>query len=287
MANKQFHSERRIAQENPGQQKRKRRVIGGGVLALLVCFAIGNVYGRYVQGANNTGTVSAKAFYFSSNFLDGTTYSVQPGEDVAIDLNNFNIENMGLVSEVEIGYTVTITDVTDGGAPKEVSSGTLSGDAAETDSVTLDAEETVKYQLVHGHLYKITAEGDGGYKQTLTANLQIGELSTNVYKYLKETGDPEHQLLMVWTENWTGDAAMELKTAKRGHGVMFNPNNGNGSTVTVTNVSYPQITDALNFQIPATSHTYDVVNPERVALTADDFTVIIGGKEAISKVPAA
>lgn len=285
MANKQLHSGRRIAQENPGQRKRKRRIIGGVVLALLVCFAIGNVYGRYVQGANNTGTVSAKAFYFSSKFLDGTTYPIQPGEDIEIDLNNFNIENTGLVSAVEIGYTVTITDVTEAGTPKEVSSGTLAGNAAETDPVILDADETVKYQLKPGHLYKITAEGDGGYRQTLTANIQIGALSTNVYKYLVETGDPEHQLLMVSTENWIGNAAIELKEEKRGQGVMIDPNNGDGVKVIVTNVGYPQVTDTLNFQIPETSHTYDVVNPERVALTADHFTVTVGGKTAVTKVP--
>lgn len=208
MANMKLHSGRRITQDTPVQKKRKLRITCGVILALLLCFAVGNVYGRYVQGANNTGTLTAKAFYFTSDLLPASDetpkiYVLNAGTD-SLSFKLYNYQDTLNVSATDVYYTVSVSE--NGGGDSTLTSGTISaGSAKSADVVLTDLED--------GKTYLVTVTGEskagGGYLQTLKATFKVAEGEQKVYKHLDTTSDSHYVLLTVWTDDVAGTLTIE------------------------------------------------------------------------------
>ena len=265
------------AADAPASRKKKGLIALGTVLALLIAFACGNAYGKYVQGQQKTGTISGKAFYFESDFLDvadaSKTYTVYPGgggtASVTFHLQN-HIDELR-VSEMAINYTVTVkegandvSDATAGGAK----TGTLQGTALEPKdkaSVTLSGLEP-------GKTYLVTVTGNGGYVKTIQAKFVVAELDKKVYKHLQIQG--EEVLLTVWTENVKGAAQITITDEDARNKLV--PDNTDPALSGVTKGQSVIIDQANSFGITYSSHLYRFFNPEDVDdLNVEKFTVTI------------
>ena len=265
------------AADAPASRKKKGLIALGTVLALLIAFACGNAYGKYVQGQQKTGTISGKTFYFESDFLDvadaSKTYTVYPGgggtASVTFHLQN-HIDELR-VSEMAINYTVTVkegandvSDATTGGAK----TGTLQGTALEPKdkaSVTLSGLEP-------GKTYLVTVTGNGGYVKTIQAKFIVDPLDKHVYKHLKIQG--EEVLLTVWTENVSGNAVIRVPSK-------LVPDNTDPA-MDGAGIGPATVTDSSSFASTTySSHLYRFFNPEHISgLDVGDFNVSVNGTTA-------
>lgn len=180
--------------------KKKRKSRGFAPAALTACLVLlvlltGAAIGRYQRQLSSDGSVKALNFYFTSNLLDGGTYTLAPGStEVAFTLGNHADDLRS--SEVDITYKVSV----DNGASVENGEGTLEK------NVVLDKEITIS-KLTAG-TYTVTAVGTGGaertgntggYSKTLTATIVIPAEGAQLYWY-QDNSSGEYTLLTVWNE---------------------------------------------------------------------------------------
>ncbi len=163
-------------------------VIAVAAILLLCILPCGIVVAKYfINERTSDGVVTANDFYFTSNFLDGKTHILAPGStSVTFTLSN-HIDDLRY-SDVDIKYTVTVTDA----ATITPSTGILANDTVH------DAEITVS-DLQEGITYTVTAVGEGGYKKTLTATIEVPQKEAELYYYLDSSAG-EYTLLTVWNE---------------------------------------------------------------------------------------
>lgn len=235
----------------------------GIVLTLIL---IGATDASYLYKKKSSGTVKAKEFYFTSNLLDGQPHTLAPGStQITFTLGNHPDELR--FSQTPITYTVEV----DGDTPDgENLTGTLEAGSIQNQSVTITG-------LVPGYTYTVTAEGDGGYHQTLTATLVIPEEEKYLYKYLNTTNS-EYVELTVWAKGISGEVSITAPTSvlpNNANLVMAEAKNGAESTFTFT--------DANTFKDAGyCSYTYRFFGS---GVTASDFTVICGDFTAEEKNP--
>ncbi len=186
-----------------------------GVCLVMLVVLIGAAIGRYQHQFRSGGSVRAKEFYFTSDFLDGETHTLAPGStSVTFKLGNHADELR--ISEVDIAYTVTVNN----GATVTPASGTL------TAGVTgADAEITIT-GLQSGETYTVTAVGKGGYTKTLTATIKVLEEAARPYYHI-DTVPGEYILLTVWNE---GSVEKTVTIQYTGIPDNTNPNMGDWTT---------------------------------------------------------
>ncbi len=176
--------------------KRRTATIIGVVMFLCALLVIGVVYARYVRSVEEDGSAIMKEFYFTSNFLDGNEHILAAGStEVSFTLSNHADELR--YSEVDISYIVEVddedVDITNG-------TGELALNTISNATVTISG-------LVPGNRYIITATGNGGYHQVLTATIVIPESETHLYYYL-DTSNTEFVVLNVWAQGFSGDVTI-------------------------------------------------------------------------------
>ncbi len=159
-----------------------------GVCLVMLVVLIGAAIGRYQHQFRSGGSVRAKEFYFTSDFLDGETHTLAPDStSVTFKLGNHADELR--ISEVDIAYTVTVNN----GATVTPASGTLTAGVTGTDAkITITG-------LQSGETYTVTAVGKGGYTKTLTATIKVLEEAARPYYHI-DTVPGEYILLTVWNE---------------------------------------------------------------------------------------
>ena len=270
------------AADAPASRKKKGLIALGTVLALLIAFACGNAYGKYVQGQQKTGTISGKAFYFESDFLDvadaSKTYTVYPGgggtASVTFHLQN-HIDELR-VSEMAISYAVTVkegaNDVTDAVVSVD-KNGTLALSALDP-----KVEKSVQLNnLEAGKTYLVTVTGNGGYVKTIQAKFIVDPLDKHVYKNLKIQG--EEVLLTVWTENVQGTAKITITDEEAQNKLI--PDNTDPALYGVTKGQAVIEDQANSFENTYSSHLYRFFNPEHVdGFDVNDFVVSVNGTTA-------
>ncbi len=185
--------------------------LAGGLVLLVIL--VGAVIGRYQRQLGSGGHVLAKEFYFTSDFLDGSTHFLAPGSnEVTFTLGNHADELR--FSEVEIQYKVTVepaedvTVVYENPEQKLAPAGTMQ-----------DNRVTIK-GLKSGETYTITATGTGGYQKTLTATVQVLPQGAGLYWHA-ENIPGEYTLLTVWNE---GDEPGDVTIQYTGIPDNTNPN---------------------------------------------------------------
>lgn len=265
----------------------KRKRAGAKVAALAVCLVLlvlmtGTTIGRYQHEFNSDGSVRAKEFYFTSNFLDGSTHTLAPGStEVTFTLGNHTDELR--CSEVDIAYVVTVepsngvtvaynNDVND---DKKLPL----GDTLD-DTVTLTGLTPGTYTIKATGTGTVGAAGTGGYTGTLTAQIEVLPVEGAVYKYL-DTSNSEYVLLTVWAQGYKGNVEIQPP-------VGLIPDNTDPVMRSLTTDGTP-FTDATSFNTGGNaegyaSHTYRFFGD---GVTAEDFTVTYdGGGTAAEKDPS-
>ena len=168
------------------------------VVCSLCALTVGLLVAKYLNESSSEGSVRAKNFYFTSNFLDGKEHTLAPGS-TGITFTLGNHEDDLRFSEVDIHYTVTVEDNDSdesNNAALSVSSGTLSSGSVNNATVTVSG-------LKEGQTYTVTAVGKGGYKKTLKATITVPAKASRLY-YHTDGSAGEYILLTVWNE---GDKA--------------------------------------------------------------------------------
>lgn len=180
--------------------KGKKKSLGTAAAAFAVClalliFLVGAVIGRYQRQLSSDNSVKAKEFYFTSNFLDGSTHTLAPGStEVTFTLGN-HADDLRF-SEVAIEYTVTV----DNGATvkNNTGSGTLATGDVQDAAVTISDLQDGQTYTVTATGKAVTATGTVGYSKTLTATINVADNLAHIY-YHQDISE-EYILLTVWNE---------------------------------------------------------------------------------------
>lgn len=262
---------------NLHREAKKKYVFAALAASLvLIVILVGTAIGRYQRQFRSEGSVRAKEFYFTSDFLNGGTYTLAPESTEESAEVTFSLGNHAddlRYSEVEIAYTVTVKN-TDGTAADGVT--VEYGDPGQKlpcDGIR-DHEVTLR-NLQSGQRYLVEATGTGGYEQTLTATIEVLSTKPVVYKYL-DTTSREYVLLTVWAQGYQGN-------------VTITPPAGlipdNTDPVMETAKTGASITDTTSFHTGSySSHTYRFFGS---GVKVADFTVTYdNGKAATENKPS-
>lgn len=172
------------------------------VLLLAAAVTTGSVWAKYVQTKEfDDVPVSAKAFYFRSNYLteEESEYKLNAGTD-SIEIELYNFENALRISQVACTYTISVTS-DDTSYSLSKTECTAAAGEQHTEKVKLE-------NLKDGYSYTVTVRADGGYEKTLSATFNVMEAPNKVYMNVEETA--EYVVLTLWTENVTGTAQIEF-----------------------------------------------------------------------------
>ena len=156
------------------------------ILMLTMVLFSATVWGasaRYVYHSERVGTVKAKEFYFTSDYLvpGGKEYVINPGNTaVAVQLRNYD----GLkVSELAVNYSLKVNG-------SERQTGTLPANAK--------TEETINLTGLAPGSYTVTATGSNGYTRDISATFVVKGSTKGVYKHTEIHSD--YVILTVWTQ---------------------------------------------------------------------------------------
>lgn len=175
--------------ENHAKSNRKKAIIPVVLIVILICvLAAGTLIAKYISERSSDGWVRAKEFYFTSNLLDGKTHTLAPdSKEISFTLGN-HADDLRY-SEMDIKYKVSVTPE----ATVTESEGTLNTEDGVTD-VTVSISG-----LEPGKTYTVTAVGEGGYKKTLTATIEVPIKATTPYYYIDKSNS-DYTLLTIWNE---------------------------------------------------------------------------------------
>ena len=266
------------------------------LIILLLGLAAGGVYAKYVYSNAATGTVLAREFYFSSDYLsaDGAAYTLNPGTtEVTFELRNHGDSLRYSSDDIVYKISVTGTDATET-TPTSVSlsvggKNIQSGETQEDSPLKKDEKSSITItmsDLLDGHTYTVTATGTGGYKvgddykndgkggysETLTATFSVLSAGTGVYMHL-DTTNSAYVVLTVWTENVTGDATIMFPDdliPDSTDPILATIQNYNIETGMYTGTSF---SDNTSFDNPYSSRTYRFFKTSDY--TGSDFTVTL------------
>lgn len=258
---------------------RRTRILMWSIIALIVCvvassFALSGTLAKYLHSERADSEIKAPDFYFESNLLTvagDQVYQLTYGtKEISFSLKNFADEFR--YCEMDISYTVSV----EGGGTLNTASGTLTGGNKTSHTITLSG-------LEDGKTYTITATGNAGFEQTLSAKFSVRAEKNNVYKYVDDS-HPNYVLLTVWSQHRTGDA---LITFPKG----LIPDNTDPILKDVKNLQDGEyqsgsFTDSQSFVTSYSSRTYRFFKTGNTDYSEADFTVTgIGGDPAIPSTP--
>lgn len=245
------------------------------VFALVaVCAALPGAYAKYIQTIHqDQGEITSQVMYFESNYLteSGATYTIT-ADNVTITLTNYPDDFR--ISELDVSYTVTVTDGEGNAAAGVIvtpASGTLAAGSKQSASVKISG-------LEQGETYTVTARGENGFVKTLSATFTVTEQENKVFKRVEQT---EHYVLLtVWTQKVMGDAVIS------GIPAALIPDNTDPALANVKTAD-TAFTDDVSFNTKEyASRTYRFFIPmeDDTAYTVDNFEVMVGTTEAVNGV---
>ena len=187
-------------------KSKKAIIVLIAVLAGLILGSVGAVVAKYANERKGDRILSAKQFYFESNYLtlNNKSYSLNSTQSsVTIELYNF--ENEWRISEVDTSYTVTVVS--------DDTEFLIDGKKTDTKtySATKNVETTIKVYLTDlkpGKSYEITAVANGGYTKTLKATFTVKETSDGFYMNVES--ETNYVILTVWTQNTSGEVSVSF-----------------------------------------------------------------------------
>jgi Tfp pilus assembly protein PilV len=176
------------------------------VAIVLVCSVSVVALAKYLYQRNKTGTVKAKAFYFTSNLLEDSsqdTITLAP-ETETIEFTLGNHDDKLRYSDVDIKYDVYIDDT-----KLDMQQETLesTGINDKTISINLSTVDKGTTHTIKAIGYSVDKNGNASYHKTLSANFVIQSEETGIYKWL-DTSNSEYVLLTVWSKGQIGNVTI-------------------------------------------------------------------------------
>lgn len=184
-------------QKNRIQHKGSLRVCLLLVLILLASGGIGTTVAKYIHSTDGKMLVKAPEFYFTSDLLteDGNVSYMLNSNTTQVQFLLRSTADELRNSDMKIGYTVSLEKPQDASGYLDITEGELTG-TEKTKTVTLR-------DVQPGVTYTVTAIGEAGYTQELSATFRVADKDQNVYKNLTQSPDG-YLLLTVWTHNVAG-----------------------------------------------------------------------------------
>lgn len=199
--------------------KRKKRIILIAVIALIIAAAVTVVMARYIASQRKAAYMTSEKFHISSNYLkeDGAEWTVSDwGSGFDIEINNYEVDNLANIAEVDMVYTVSVSD------------GWLySEDGTTSTSYTLPTSAERTTQTLHVAPRNSTTGGDvtvtvtttSPYKKTLSATFHVVGKKTPDYT-IEDQGDGS-VLITIHTNDYAGTETIKWDAAK------YSPDNTN------------------------------------------------------------
>ena len=171
--------------------------------AILVMFLLiimtGTVMAKYVVNHEKQSLYVADNFYFESDLLnsdtDTKTYTYQKGKNNIKILIKNNIDDLRY-SDVDIDYTVRITDLHGNEAKKSIT-GTLEKGSIKS--------QTINFEDLQTGTYTIIATATAPYEKTLKANFVIEEKNANVSYDVVDVENSSVAQLIITTNDYNGN----------------------------------------------------------------------------------
>jgi hypothetical protein len=257
----------------------------GIAVALVACLIGGTVVvGKYFNTNEESGTVNANMFYFTSDLLkedfdveNDEPYKLPVGTtDVSITLSDYEDELRE--SDLDVKYYVEANGLTVTYADNEETH-VIDKNNSSNNKVTLTGLEAGKKYTVTATGYTGSTTSDAGYHKTLKATFEVSQPLVYIDVRKDPTKDPdgkeneEYILLTVWSEGYEGD--VDINYSKIAEKVMPDKTDSIMGTVTIQNNSF---TDEYSFKNTAyNSHTYRFFYKNKEAETSgiseNDFSV--------------
>ncbi len=227
---------------------------------------IGGTVAKYVQERNEDLIYQAKNFYFESDLLSDNTdpaaYTYDVGNDtIVFELSN-NIDDLRH-SEVDINYTVSITDV-QGNQVTDKDGKVISEQSGKLSNNNIDMDEIEFENLPTGN-YIVTAKAVSPYEKTLQATFVLTERNENIqYEINDAVGSPILQMT-VRTSDYRGDVTIIWPDG-------IAPDNTN-SKLTESNTGYSQGEETIFFETDS-EYTFQFFKKQPdLIYTKNDFSV--------------
>ena len=167
------------------------------MLVMLVSGGIGTTVAKYIQSTGGKIMMKAPEFYFTSDLLteDGNVSYMLNSNTTQVQFLLRSTGDELRNSDMKIGYTVSLEKPQDASGYLDITEAELTG-TEKTKTVTLR-------DMQPGVTYTVTAIGEAGYSQELSATFRVADKDQNVYKNLTQSPDG-YLLLTVWTHNVAG-----------------------------------------------------------------------------------
>ena len=187
-------------------KKRKNTIAGLSkpvVFLIVGCLLVGilaSVGAKYVHETQKDAAASAKAFYFTSDILDGETHEIAAMEKDGTASVTFQLMNHAddlRYSEVDIDYEVTVTSEDDSENTVEInpSKGTIAGGSVQNALITLS-------HLAAGKTYTVTAETGNTYQKVLSGKIKVQEADNQLHASVQDKTN--YIELTVWSVDYSG-----------------------------------------------------------------------------------
>lgn len=170
-----------------------------GILLVAVFLTVGGLYAKYIYQKTVLGSVNSPKFYFVSDKLTkaGAEHTLNADTE-SFEFRLFNYADSLRFSDDAINYTVTVTP--NDGITVTPMSGSIVGGAVNEALIRIEG-------LENGKTYTVTAVGNAGFKETLTATVTVKEGDKTLYKNLNLDEDA-YILLTVWTGSIEGEVTI-------------------------------------------------------------------------------
>lgn len=187
-------------------QRRLPILLAAILLIALAASAVWGVSAKYIHQNETFGTVKAKMFYFTSDFLSPSnpTYMLNPGSDGKVQVT-FELSRMADTlrdSEVEISYNIYVNNQTPAESEATANAGKLTNsNLSDTITLTLNASANAETT------YEVKAVAKGGYHKEIYATFVVRPMNQLAYYNVTDYG--AYVMLTIWTKNTSGKIAVE------------------------------------------------------------------------------
>ncbi|WP_165247613.1 hypothetical protein [Adlercreutzia sp. ZJ141] len=221
----------------------KRAVAWAALIVCVVALAVGSVAARYVTENPYSSEMESAVFHISSDYLaepsgegNSVSHTVPYADTFDIYLYNYEKENVALISQVDIAYTVTAQNATvsvktaDGAPinPGEGGSYQLMKAAGEDGKAQQVLHVTPTKPTSPDNPITVTVKTTSPYVKTLTAKFTV---AGSVPSYTIEDQGDGTVLVTVTTNDYTGNVTLKWNNTR------FSPDNTNELMSTWTDAS--------------------------------------------------
>lgn len=195
--NRQRHSGRK-------KQRRKNRRVGI-LLAVCVCAVIlvGGLAAKYISQNKQQAEASSAQFHVTSDYLEEEKVSYQItnwGQGFNIQLYNYEKENLALISDKDISYTVTVEPADQWEANE--TSGTLKG-AGTMQTNTLAIKPKSGAVINQNDKVTVTVKTTAPFAKTLSAEFTVASKAMPDYQLVQSKDDPNQWHLIIGTNDYS------------------------------------------------------------------------------------